>query len=79
MTFTIANVIMFIPVGVLAGRVWRWKGLWVAAGLSIVIELLQFITARGLCEFDDVFHNMIGAVIGIGIVMIGRKLLGESE
>lgn len=75
----LANVIMFLPVGVLAGRIWRWRGLWVAAGLSVGIEILQLITARGLCEFDDVFHNMIGAVIGIGIVMIGRKLLGESE
>lgn len=75
----LANVIMFLPVGVLAGRIWRWRGLWVAAGLSAAIEILQLITARGLCEFDDVFHNMIGAVIGIGIVMIGRKLLGESE
>lgn len=75
----LANVIMFLPVGVLAGRIWRWRGLWVAAGLSVGIEILQLITARGLCEFDDIFHNMIGAVIGIGIVMIGRKLLGESE
>ena len=75
----LTNVIMFAPIGVLTGHLWKWKGLWVSAGLSIAIELLQFITARGLCEFDDVFHNVIGAVIGIGIVMIGRKLLGESE
>ena len=75
----LANVIMFLPVGVLAGRIWRWKGLWVAAGLSAAIEILQLITARGLCEFDDVIHNMVSAAIGVGIVMIGRKLLGESE
>lgn len=75
----LTNVIMFAPVGVLTGHLWKWKGLWVAAGLSITIELLQLVTSRGLCEFDDVFHNMIGAVIGVGIVMIGRKLLGESE
>lgn len=75
----LTNVIMFLPVGVLAGSIWRWKGLWVAAGLSAAIEILQLITARGLCEFDDVIHNMVGAAIGVGIVMIGRKLLGESE
>ena len=75
----LTNVIMFTPVGVLTGRLWKRRGLWVAAGLSIGIEFLQLITARGLCEFDDVIHNMIGAVIGVGIVMIGRKLLGESE
>lgn len=63
----------------LAGCRWKWKGILAAAGLCVGIEILQLVTSRGLCEFDDVFHNMIGAVIGIGIVMIGRKLLGESE
>ena len=59
----------------LAGRIWRWKGLWVAARLSIVIELLQLITARGLCEFDDVIHNMVGAVIGMGLDSRVLKML----
>ena len=75
----LANVIMFLPVGVLVGWIWRWRGLWVAFGLSAAIEILQLITARGLCEFDDVIHNMVGTAISVGIVMIGRKLLGESE
>jgi len=76
----LTNVIMFVPVGVLIGWIWRWRGLWAAAGLSVFIEILQLVTARGLCEFDDVFHNMIGAVIGVGVVMIGRKLFkGEAE
>ena len=75
----LTNVIMFVPVGVLASCRWKWKGILAAARLSVGIEILQLITARGLCELDDVFHNVIGAMIGIGIVMIGRKLLGESE
>lgn len=76
----LTNVIMFLPVGVLTGCLWNWRGLWVAAGLSVGIEILQLVTSRGLCEFDDVFHNMIGAVIGVGIVMIGCKLFrGETE
>lgn len=71
----LTNIIMFVPVGVLVGWIWRWKGLGVAAGLSVGIEILQLVTSRGLCEFDDVFHNMIGAVIGVGIVMVvGKKL-----
>ena len=75
----LTNVIMFVSVGVLVGRIWRWRGQWVAAGLSVVIEVLQLITARGLCEFDDVMHNMIGAAIGVGIVMLCAKLCGEAE
>ena len=69
----LANIIMFLPVGVLVGWIWRWRGLWVAAGLSVGIEILQLVTSRGLCELDDVFHNVIGAVIGVGIVTLCSK------
>ena len=73
----LANVIMFVPVGVLTGLLWKWRGLWAAAGLSIFIEILQLITARGLCEFDDVIHNCLGAVVGIltvkVVVFISKK------
>ena len=69
----IANVIMFIPAGVLTGCLWNGKGILTASGLSVGIEILQLVTNRGLCEFDDVFHNVIGAVIGVGVVDGGWK------
>lgn len=75
----LTNVIMFIPVGVLAGRIWRWRGLWVAVGLSAGIEVLQLVTSRGLCEFDDVIHNTIGALIGIGVVILFDKISRVEE
>jgi len=75
----LTNVIMFVPVGVLCGQLWKWKGLWVAAGLSVVIEALQLITARGLCEFDDAMHNMIGAVIGTALVISLNRFIGKEE
>ena len=65
---------MFIPIGVLTGLNWKWKGLLVAAGLSMGIEVLQLISQRGLCEFDDVIHNTVGAAIGVGLVMMIRKM-----
>ena len=71
----LTNVAMFIPIGALAGWLWKWKGLWFAVGLSLLVEVLQLITSRGLLEFDDVLHNMIGAVVGVGIVMVAGKKL----
>ena len=68
----LTNVFMFVPIGVLAGWLWKWKGLLVAAGLSISVEMLQMITQRGLCEVDDVIHNVLGAVIGVAVVMFVR-------
>ena len=66
------NVAVFIPVGIITGRLWEWKGFLATVGFSIAIEVIQLITARGLCEFDDVLHNTIGAFIGVGIVMMAR-------
>ena len=71
----LTNVVMFIPIGILSGHLWKWRGLWFGAGLSFMIEILQLTTARGLMEFDDVMHNCLGAVIGIVGVMIFRELV----
>ena len=71
------NVIMFILVGLIAGWLWRW--LWFAADLSLLIEVLQLVTQRGLLEFDDVIYNCLGAVVGTGIVMLIRKISRVEE
>ena len=75
----LTNVVMFIPVGVLAGHLWEWNGLLFGAGLSLSVEILQLVSGRGLCELDDVVHNLLGVAIGIGLLMIARILLGKSE
>ena len=75
----LTNVIMFVPVGVLTGWLWKWRGLWIAAGLSLLIEVLQVITSRGLMEFDDVIHNCFGAAIGIMLLMMAKRLMCTQE
>lgn len=75
----IMNVVVFVPVGLLAALVIYNKlklfkaGLFtVAFGLfiSASIEALQFFLERGFSELDDVFHNTIGCLIGFMIVAI---------
>lgn len=65
------NVLMFVPFGLLAGCAFKrigWKKMLVASlCLSVLIEVLQFIFKRGFAEFDDVFHNILGAIIGFGL------------
>ena len=70
------NIALGVPVGFLLSfimnrRSW-WKAALVGFLFSSVIELSQLVFKRGLCEFDDVFHNTLGCVIGygIGIMMI---------
>lgn len=86
----ILNVVMFIPVGLLSGfmvhgsrfKVTERRWLWVLAfgtGLSVLVELLQFILKRGLCETDDVIHNMIGCVIGFAIYQLSTRLVKDVQ
>ena len=75
----IANILLFIPMGVLAGCLWKWKGIIVGIVLSVVIELLQLISQRGLCEFDDILHNTLGAFIGVSIYMLVETVVKRKR
>ncbi len=65
------NVVVFIPIGLLLGfvfKVQRWRiVLIVGVFISLSIEALQFSLKRGCTEFDDVMHNTLGCLIGYGL------------
>lgn len=69
----IGNVVAFVPIGFFLGytfdRMRWWKVLLIGGGFSILIEVLQFVFKRGFAEFDDVFHNALGCVIGFGLYL----------
>ena len=67
----LANIVMFIPIGVFLG--FEKKRWFVVYGVlfSILIELIQLITHRGMFELDDIFHNTCGLLLGfLGTVRI---------
>lgn len=68
---SIMNVVVFVPIGFLSAAVIRKHRFIIpmvlGVGISVSIETLQFILRRGLPEFDDVFHNTLGCLIGFGI------------
>ena len=70
----IANVIMFIPLGALAGMVQGWKGIYIGACISGIIDITQLITHRGLFEFDDIIHNTSGTIAGVVLFMLIREM-----
>lgn len=64
------NIIFFIPLGTILAQLWpRWRISLVPVLLSVTIELIQFITKRGLLETDDVISNSIGGLIGFSTSM----------
>ena len=53
----------------------RWKTVGLAAGYSMLIELAQLVSFRGLFEFDDVIHNALGTALGVLIVLGIRRVM----
>ena len=68
---------MSIPIGLFAGKLMRWKGILIGLGFSVVIELIQLVAHLGLFEFDDVIHNTIGTVIGVGVIVFGHSIVAR--
>ena len=69
------NVLLFVLFGVLLpmmSRCFKNPIITVVAGclFSGTIEIMQYITGRGLTEVDDVITNTIGAAVGVVIYKI---------
>ena len=63
----VGNLTMLLPVGFMLPmlkKVTLKQVLLISMLFSISIEVVQFVTGRGLMEFDDVFNNTVGAVLG---------------
>ncbi|WP_456846100.1 VanZ family protein [Cellulomonas sp. P5_C6] len=69
----VANIVMFVPFGVLVGRLWPkrrwWQVVVFAACVSIAIEIAQglFLPSR-VADVRDVVANTMGGVIGIAVL-----------
>ena len=74
------NILLFIPLGFFLPfqtpkkRISFIRILLVAFLFSVSIEMLQYITGRGITEVDDVINNTLGGVLGwCGQRVIVRK------
>lgn len=74
------NVVLFVPIGILLMLLLTCKNRWlisvvIGVFLSSAIEIIQLIFHLGLFEFDDIFHNTLGTLIGIGIYVVLASLI----
>ena len=78
------NIALFVPLGVLLPLLWKPFRKWYAAlgagfGVSLLIELTQLLTARGMCDVDDLFTNTLGAMLGWCAAMLVLALHQKSR
>ncbi|ETI69878.1 VanZ family protein [Neobacillus vireti] len=72
--FVCLNILMFVPFGILLPllRPRFQRAIWtIGAALlfTLSIESFQLMTGTGIFEVDDLFNNLLGAIIGYGIIM----------
>lgn len=77
------NVLAFVPWGILLPGMWTWmrkvpRTVGIAAVFSLLIELTQLLLECGWFEFDDIFHNALGAAIGYGIWKLWKRWRDQS-
>ncbi len=75
----ILNILMFIPVGFVISVSLKRKNILtimgIGCGISLTIEILQFITKRGIFNIDDIIHNTLGCAIGYGVYRLCNTIL----
>lgn len=72
----VGNLIWFVPFGMYLRlrRLTIRKTILLAAALSALIELLQFVLGTGCTELEDVLLNTAGGAIGCACAALYRKL-----
>ena len=70
----IANVALFIPVGVLFVLMLGWRRWWLAVilgvALTVSIEAAQLVLPDRVTDPRDIVSNSIGSTIGVAIVLV---------
>lgn len=76
--YTLANAVVFIPIGILLPMIWQKMNnvkLIFIAGFtgSLFIEIAQLIFQCGVCQTEDLIMNTVGAGIGYWIYKIYKR------
>ena len=71
----LGNFVLFMPMGALLPCVIRkldrfWKVTLTVLGMVVMVEIVQGILRVGSVDIDDVLFNVIGAMIGYGLIRL---------
>ncbi|PZF67100.1 VanZ family protein [Curtobacterium sp. MCPF17_047] len=79
----VVNMLVFLPLGILVPLLTRrptwWRVVAMVAGISLAIELAQFVTAGlaaggHIADVNDWFCNTAGGTVGFGLLTVLTKL-----
>ena len=79
LTEIVLNILMLIPVGFLLPFLVKKHTVMYGFLCSLCIEVFQLVTKRGYFEIDDLIHNTLGVVVGVGLYWVAVKLFGKRD
>ena len=75
----IGNIVLFIPFSIIIIVLFKVRKpayiLLFSAGVSLLVELFQYVFRIGVADIDDIILNVFGALIGVVIFNIFKKTL----
>jgi glycopeptide antibiotics resistance protein len=71
---TLANILIFIPIGWMLYLLLRslWRTMFAGLALVLLIELTQYVFRLGITDVVDVMTNMTGILVGFLIFALIR-------
>jgi glycopeptide antibiotics resistance protein len=74
----LGNIFAFSPLGFLLPILfYRYEKIknafWISFGASLLIEVLQFVFYLGSCDIDDIFLNVLGSLLGVGVYTLFKN------
>jgi glycopeptide antibiotics resistance protein len=79
LTDLLGNIALFVPMPFFLAFFLKikepWKILFIAACISGGVEITQYFLRIGIADIDDILLNILGAVIGAGILKLFNKHL----
>lgn len=78
------NILLFVPLGFLlpfySDKLKKlYRVVLIGFALTVVIEVLQYITKKGIVEADDIFNNTLGTALGYCLFMFGYNLIKKQN
>ena len=77
------NIVVFIPIGFAIGLAFRkargWQTILAGMGISVGIELLQWLFRKGFADVDDVIHNTLGCVVGYLLYRLVKRVVWDGK
>lgn len=78
--FIVGNILLFVPLGFLlwqtvSDRPWKtFQIVILCFFLSVLVEVIQYITGTGVSELDDFFNNTLGGWLGCGAGFLYQRI-----